>query len=263
LELGLRGKVALINGATGGIGSEIARALGSEGVDLGLMVRDITAGQALAQGLRRDNPTLRVEVVQADLTLQPEVQQAVDEAVARLSRLDILVNVAGGALRGKLADVPAEEWARYLAVKPMGYVHSCRAALPYLRQSPDGRIVNIAGGHGKEPTAWSVMGGMINASVLSLTKALAEDLGPWGVTVNAINPGHTGTRRWKELVERRARERGIEYVAAERELLERVPLKRVVQPADIAALVVFLASERARSITGTMINVDGGRSRSI
>jgi NAD(P)-dependent dehydrogenase (short-subunit alcohol dehydrogenase family) len=107
------------------------------------------------------------------------------------------------------------------------------------------------------------MGSAINSSVLGLTKAMANALGPKGVTVNVVNPGFMATRRWDELIERTARERNIDSEAAREWLLEMVPLRKVVDPADVADLVAFLASDRAASITGVSINIDGGRSRSL
>ena len=108
-----------------------------------------------------------------------------------------------------------------------------------------------------------MMSGPINFGTLSVTKALANELGPFGITVNAIAPGSTRTRRWDELVSITARERKLSEKEAEAHLLREVPLGRVIEPEDVADLAVFLASARAGNISGTAINVDGGRTRSI
>ena len=116
---------------------------------------------------------------------------------------------------------------------------------------------------GREPGPQSVMAGPINFGTLSVSKALANELGPFGITVNAIAPGSTRTRRWDELVAMTAREHNLSDEKAEARLLDEVPLRIVIEPEDISDLAVFLASARARAISGTAINVDGGRTRSI
>lgn len=263
MELGLAGKAAIVTGATGGIGGAIACALSAEGVNLGLIMRDLDRGQAAADRIRSLYPGSNVFLAKGDVTVLSEVEAAVADLAARLGRLDILVNSAGGSVRGLIEEVADEDWARYMMVKPLGYVRTCRAAIPFLKESPCGRIINISGGHGKEPTNYSAMGATANAGTLGLTKSLADQMGPFGITVNAVCPGHTNTVRWAKLIDRTARERGTGREETEKFLLQRVPMGKVVEPEDIANLVVFLASERAGMVSGCTINVDGGRSRSI
>jgi 3-oxoacyl-[acyl-carrier protein] reductase len=187
----------------------------------------------------------------------------VDKAATGLGGVDILVNCAGGGYRGRLNEIPDEEWERYFRVKPLGLIRMTRETLPYLRQSDQGRIVHISGTRGREPEAHSMMSGPINLPTLSLTKAMANEFGRFGITVNAIAPGSTATRRWTELVGITARERGESRVEAEKYLLREVPRGKVITPEAIADLAVFLASARASLISGTAINVDGSRTRGI
>ena len=140
-------------------------------------------------------------------------------------------------------------------------VQTC--ALPILKQSRQGRVINISGTRGREPESHSMMSGPINFGTLSVTKAMANEFGAYGITVNAICPGSTRTRRFTELVEITARERNLSLEKAEQWLLQEVPLGKVIEPEDVADLAVFLASARSRLISGTAINVDGGRTRSI
>ena len=156
-----------------------------------------------------------------------------------------------------------EGFARMRAVNVLGVLRMTRAALPHLEKSNQARIINLAGTRGREPNTYSAVAGPINMGTLSLTKLMANDLGARNITVNAINPGSTNTRRWTNLVEVYAREKGIGKAEAEAHLLEEVPMRRIVEVRDISDLALFLASARAGMISGTAINVDGSRSRSI
>ena len=263
MDLALNGRKAIISGANRGIGRTIALAYAAEGVHLALLGRNREACAALAQEIHAAHPGLRCVSVHVDLERPESIKPAVEESVRALGGLDILVNCAGGAYRGKLAEIPDELWERYFAVKPLGLIRMTRESVAHLQRSDQARIINISGTRGREPGPQSVMAGPINFGTLSVTKALANELGPIGITVNAIAPGSTRTRRWDELVSITMREHGLSQQAAEERLLDEVPLRIVIEPEDIADLAVFLASARSRAISGTCINVDGGRTRSI
>ena len=264
MELALKGRIAFVTGASRGIGRAIALALAAEGVHLGLFGRDTDRCDALAADLRKKYPELRTCVVPLDLEGgTAKIKPAIESAIKALGGVDILINCAGGAYRGRLEQIPDDAWERYFAVKPLGLIRMTREALPYLKKSLQGRVVNISGTRGREPGGPSVMSGPINLGTLSITKALANEFGPLGITVNAICPGSTDTGRWTELVNITAKERGVSVEEATKHLVREVPMGRVVVPEDIAGLTVFLASKQAAMITGTAINVDGGRTRGI
>jgi NAD(P)-dependent dehydrogenase (short-subunit alcohol dehydrogenase family) len=263
MELSLSGRRAIISGANRGIGRSIAIAFAAEGVHLALLGRNRAACASLAEELGRSHPNIRSVSVYVDLEEPRTIKPAIEESVAALGGLDILVNCAGGAYRGKLSEIPDEEWERYFKVKPLGLIRMTREAVAHLQRSDQARVINISGTRGREPGPQSVMSGPINFGTLSVTKAMANELGPLGITVNAIAPGSTRTRRWDELVSMTAREHALSQREAELRLLDEVPLRIVIEPEDIADLAVFLASARARAISGTAINVDGGRTRSI
>jgi len=263
MELKLKGRTAFVTGASRGIGRAIAIALAAEGVHLALFGRDVARCEALARELRTAHDGLRVVVVALDLGQPAAIKPAVATAIGQMGGVDILVNCAGGAYRGRLNDIPDDAWERYFAVKPLGLIRMTREALPHLRKSDQARVINISGTRGREPGGVSVMSGPINLGTLSITKALANEFGPYGITVNAICPGSTDTGRWTELVTITARERGISIDAAKQHLVADVPMGRVVVPEDISDLAVFLASARAGMITGCAVNVDGGRTRGI
>lgn len=263
MELGLRNRKAFVTGASRGIGLAIAQAFAAEGIHLALFGRDEKRCNAIAGELRGRHSGLNVVVARLDFEEPETVKSAVDAAARQLGGVDILVNCAGGAYRGRLNEIPDEMWERYFKVKPLGLVRMTRETLPHLKKSDQGRVINISGTRGREPEAHSMMSGPINFGTLSLTKAMANEFGPFGITVNAITPGSTATRRWTELVGITARERGTTTEDAERHLLREVPLGKVITPEAISDLAVFLASARAGLISGCAINVDGGRTRSI
>ena len=263
MDLGLKNRKAFITGASRGIGREIAIAFAGEGVHLALFGRDEARCGALAGELRGRHPGLKTLAVWHDFEKPETVAPAVEKAARELGGVDILVNCAGGGYRGRLSEIPDDAWERYFRVKPLGLVRMTRETLPHLRRSEQGRVINISGTRGREPEAHSMMSGPINLGTLSLTKAMANEFGPHGITVNAIAPGSTRTRRWTELVGITARERGISTADAEKHLLQEVPLGKVITPEAIADLAVFLASARAGLISGVAINVDGGRTRGI
>jgi NAD(P)-dependent dehydrogenase (short-subunit alcohol dehydrogenase family) len=264
LELNLKGKTAFITGASRGIGAQIAESYAAEGIHLALFARDVSACGMVAEKIRAKYAGLRIAVIPLDFLKPPtNIKTAVEAGVKQLGGVDILVNCAGGAYRAELVDVPDEEWEKQFAVKPFGLVRMTRETLPYLKKSSQPRIINISGTRGMEPSWFSVVSGPINAGTNSITKALAIQLGGFGITVNAICPGSTDTRRWKETVELTSEKLGVSKEKAIEHLVKEVPMGRVVVPQDIADTAVFLASSRAGMITGSSINVDGGRTRGV
>jgi NAD(P)-dependent dehydrogenase (short-subunit alcohol dehydrogenase family) len=262
MDLNLKNRTAFITGANRGIGAGIAEAFAEEGVHLGMFARNVPQCEEVA-GRIRASAGVRVSVQFIDFKKPETLGPAVSRAIEDLGAVDILVNCAGGAKRGHFHEVSDEDWENCFSAKPLGLIRMTRTVLPYLEKSNQARIINLAGTRGREPSAFSAVAGPINMGTLSLTKLMANDLGPKGITVNAINPGSTRTRRWTNLIEVYANEKKVSREAAEKMLLEEVPLGRVVEVQDITDLAIFLASARAGMISGTAINVDGGRSRSI
>lgn len=263
MELGLAGRNAFITGGNRGIGKAIALAMADEGVNLALFGRDQKRCAEVAEEILTRKPGLRVVTVKLDFEQPKMIKPAVDEAAAKLGGVDILVNCAGGAYRGRLNDIPDEAWEHYFAVKPLGLIRMTRETLPYLKKSNQARVINLSGTRGREPEPFSAMAGPINFGTLSSTKVFANEFGPYGITVNAICPGSTNTRRWDELVEMTMKDQNLSEEQAVKVLLSEVPLGKVVTTEDITALAMFLASARAGLISGCAINVDGGRTRSI
>jgi len=243
VELGLSGKACLVTGSTTGIGLETARLLAAEGAHV------VTCGRREAPGVGE------LAHVQVDLG-EPE---APDEAVARaagaLGGLDVLVNNAGVARQARFEDVDDSEWEAYWQVNVMSYVRAIRGALPHLRQRR-GAIVNVSSTAGKRPSTGMPHYSVTKAAVLSLSRLIADLYAGDGIRCNAVTPGPTATDAWLG-------EGGLADQQGERdEVLARVaagrPLGRLANPEEIAAVIVFLCSERASYVTGAAWSADGG-----
>jgi NAD(P)-dependent dehydrogenase (short-subunit alcohol dehydrogenase family) len=244
VELGLSGRACLVTGSTRGIGLETARMLAAEGA------RVVTCG-------RRGAPEAgQAAHVDADLSLPGEPERVVAEAAAQLGGLDVLVNNVGIARQARLEDVPDEEWDAYWQLNVMSYVRTIRAALPHLREG-GGAIVNVSSTSGKRPSTGMPHYSVTKAAVLSLSRLVADLYAKDGIRCNAVAPGPTATEAWLGeggLADQQGGDRS--------EVLARVgagrPLGRLAQPEEIAAVIVFLCSDRASYVTGAAWSADGG-----
>jgi len=262
MDFGIAGRCALVTGGSLGIGRACAEHLAAEGVDVAIVARDGTRAAAVAGEIARERQA-KVVAVAADLATADGPGRAVAEATEALGRIDILINNAGSAPIGRLQDLDDATWQACFDLKLMGYVRCARAVIPDMRARRWGRIVNIIGRGGHHPTARYLAGGAINAALLNITQALAEDCGPDNVLVNGINPGATATTRWQTLVAQKARLANRTIAEIEAESATQIPLGRVGRPSDAAALATFLCSEPASFINGALMEVDGGASRAL
>jgi len=261
MELGLEGRVALVTGGSKGIGRACAAGLAAEGCRLALCARgaEALAGAAAEVGAKG----AEVLTVPADLAEAEAAGRVVEATIARFGRLDVLVNNAGAIRGGDFLGTPAEQWAEDWRLKLLGYTRMAQAVLPRMRARRWGRIINIIGAAARNPTPDYMAGGIANAGLINFTRALADLGAPDQILVTAVSPGATATERWDGLVVQRARAQGRPAEDLRRELEAKQPLGRIGRPADVADLVVFLASERASFITGVSITVDGGASRGV
>ena len=262
MDFGIAGRCALVTGGSMGIGRACAEHLAAEGVDVAIVARDGERAQAVAGEIAREKQA-KVVAVAADLATADGPARAVADAAEALGRIDILINNAGSAPIGRLQDLDDATWQACFDLKLMGYVRCARAVIPDMRARRWGRIVNIIGRGGHHPTARYLAGGAINAALLNITQALAEDCGPDNVLVNGINPGATATTRWQTLVAQKAKLANRTIAEIEAESAVQIPLGRVGRPADAAALATFLCSEPASFINGALMEVDGGASRAL
>jgi 3-oxoacyl-[acyl-carrier protein] reductase len=261
MELELNGKIALVTGANRGIGAAIAAELAREGMHLCLVARDRGKLQEVADSLAK-TANINVQVVSADLRDPAAAADAIAAAVGHFGRLDLLVNNAGATKRADFFTLTEDDWQDGFALKFHGYVRMTRAAWPHLL-STKGSIVNIVGIGSRAGSAEFTIGGSVNVALLNFTKAMADIGIPQGIRVNAINPGLIATDRFTRNVERVMRERNFSRDEAMISLVSSHGTTRVGRPEEIGSLVAYLASSKADFIQGSIIDVDGGATRSL
>jgi 3-oxoacyl-[acyl-carrier protein] reductase len=258
MELNLDGKVALVTGASGGLGRAIACALAREGMHLVLTGRDPERLEATVCEAGSDG---RAVTIPADLTQPPAAGACVSETIAGAGRIDLLVNCAGATRRGDFFALTDEDWESGFALKFHGCVRMCRAAWPHLVASR-GAVINIVGVGSRTPSADFLIGGSVNSALLNFTKGLADRGLAEGVRVNAVNPGFFATER----TERRIRQLmadGLSRETAEEEALRALQIRRFGRPEEVGQMVAFLASGRAAYIHGATLDIDGGATRGL
>jgi NAD(P)-dependent dehydrogenase (short-subunit alcohol dehydrogenase family) len=257
MDLELEGKIALITGASRGLGAASARLLAAEGARLALSARDPATLEATAAGIRAASGA-EVATVAQDLTEPAGAENVAAAALDTYGRIDILVNSAGAARGGVFWEIPDEVWEQSLALKFFATMRMIRAVLPGMRDRKYGRIVTIVGNGGCQPGPRALPGGAANAALLALTSGLAREIAPDGIFINAVNPGPTMTDRWTTLLADRSDQTGRTVDELKAEVAAGIPLGRFGNADEIARAVAFLASDCASNITGTSILCDGG-----
>jgi len=245
----LSGRVVAVTGAAQGIGAATARAFAEQQASVALLDIDGAGAKKVADAITGRGG--RAVAIHVDVTDEKSVERAIAGVTSELGGLDVLVNCAGGY--GRLAaveDMPVEEWDRTVALNLRSVFLVSRAAIPHLKRSKAGRIINVSSISGRQVTvASSPAYGSAKAAVIQLTRFLAQQLGPDGITANAIAPITTLTPRVAAL----RTEAEIERIAS------LVPLKRLAEPEDHAQAMLFLASDAAAYINGVTLDVNGGR----
>jgi 3-oxoacyl-[acyl-carrier protein] reductase len=261
MDLGLKGKVALVTGASGGIGSAIAAELAREGVDVCLTARDRSKLDDVAGAIEKISGR-RPAVHAGDLHEHEVPSAAAAAAIAAFGQLDIVVNCAGDTKRGDFLKLSDEDWLSGFALKFHGCVRMTRAAWPHLRQT-HGVVINIVGVSARVGSAEFAIGGAVNVALMNFTKAMA-DLGLRdGVRVNAISPGLIETDRLRRNIERLMREHSCSRDEAVARLLAPRGTKRFGRPEEIGWLAAFLASPKAGFVHGAIVDIDGGATRAL
>jgi NAD(P)-dependent dehydrogenase (short-subunit alcohol dehydrogenase family) len=256
----LLGKVAIVTGASRGIGRAIAIALGRAGAKVVIAARDAEALEDVAAQIRNQGGEAIFCVF--DLRNPDKPSELVTRTIEKFGVIDIVVNNAGATKRGEFLELTEEDWTDGFALKFFGYVRLLRAAWPHLKNR-HGSVINIAGVGGRSPGAEFTIGGSVNAALLSLTKALVEKGIVDDVQINAINPGPVRTDRLRVRLEQVAKSRGITIEEAEDEFIRIAEVSRIGEPEDIANLVVFAVSPGARFLQGALIDMDGGQTKTI
>lgn len=259
---GLEGKVALVTGGSKGIGKAIAGALAREGCAVAICARGETDLQAAAAEIS-DATGARVIPIRADMTVPEDISDLVQEAVAELGKLDILVNNAVNSASDRASQIPDEVILNHITTKIMGYIRCARECVPHMIAAGGGRIINIGGMAARNSSPTNPGSGVTNSAMSNYSKALSDDVASDGILVNCIHPGSTRTERYLGLVaERAARNNTTSHEELAQSVAE-IPIGRMVEPDDIANLAAFLCSDLAAAITGQTIAVDGGGGRGV
>ena len=257
MDLGLRGKAALVCGASSGLGYAIAHTLAEEGADVMICSRSEERITRARDDIV-ETTGARVGAVAADLSEQSGCQAAVDATREAYGRVDILVTNTGGPPSGPFEDHDADTWQRAIAQNLESVVNLVRAALPGMKKRGFGRIVNVTSISVKQPVAGLILSNTLRAGVTGFAKTIANEAGPFGVTVNNVLPGYTRTERLTELADAVAGRTGGEAAAVYESWESEIPMGRLAEPEELAALTAFLCSERAGYVTGQSVAVDGG-----
>jgi 3-oxoacyl-[acyl-carrier protein] reductase len=262
MELGLRGAVALVTASSEGIGKAIAVGLAREGAILTLCARRAELLESTATEISEATGA-DVLALPCDVAEEGTAESLVSHAVDRFGRLDVLVTNAGGPPPGQFEAHNDAAWQHSFETNLLSVVRLVRAALPYLKASGRGRVINLSSTSVKQPIDSLILSNSIRAAVIGMAKTLANELAPFGITVNNIAPGSIDTERIRKLDRARAKARGITEEEARKASQAQIPLGRYGTAEEVANLAVFLASDKASYITGTTTQVDGGLVKSI
>lgn len=270
MDLGLKGKGAIVTGGSQGIGKAIARELAREGVNVAIVARRKEPLEAAARELSAETGA-RVIAVTADVTDKKQVEAMVERAAAELGGLHILVNSGsspGGSASaiGPIETVVDEDLLLDFNTKYVGALRCARAVIPHLRKNGWGRIINVSGANARN--AGNLSGGARNASLVHMTKTLAVQLGRAGITVNCIHPGVTRTERTPKLLAARAAELGVTPEEAEKanyapDSPRGNAICRMVDASEVAYVAAFLASDKAWAVSGELVVATGGAGRAV
>lgn len=262
MDLGLNGKVALVAASSRGLGRAVAEELAAEGVDLMLCARGEQALSETAESIRTAS-SVRVIDMAADLSKPADVDRLIQTAMRELGRIDILVTNAGGPPAGPFESHSTDAWHDAVRQNLDSVLNLTRAVLPGMKERRWGRIINVTSIAVKQPVDNLILSNTVRAAVTGFARTLANEVAKFGITVNNVMPGYTRTQRIDDLSARNATLNGTTTAAELAKWEQQIPMGRLGEPREFAAMVAFLASDRASYTTGASIPVDGGWIRAL
>ena len=262
MDFGLKGRVAIVAAASKGLGKAVAEELAREGADVAICSRNIVELEKAASAIEKASG--RAPLVHAlDVTRYDDVRGFVAEVVKKFGHVDICVTNAGGPPSKKFLDISIDDWRAAVDLNLMSAVYFAKEVLPGMRERKWGRLITITSMSVKQPVDGLLLSNSIRAAVTGLARTLANEFGADGITVNNVCPGYTLTERLEQLAAKQSADTGLSREKVFERMSAQVPLGRIGRPEEFAALVAFLASERASYINGTTIAVDGGWVKSL
>jgi 3-oxoacyl-[acyl-carrier protein] reductase len=257
MELGIKDRVALITGASSGLGLAAAEALSVEGAKVILNSRSQENLETAADKVEK-NTGVRPHTIAGDLTGAGESERIIEKARAFYNSVDILVSNAGGPPSGDFMTLTKENWTESAKLTLYPAIDLARAVIPGMMQKAWGRIIFITSLSVKQPAPGLIISNTLRAGVTGFAKSISNELAAHGITVNTVCPGFTRTERLNYLAEKQAKDKGVKPEDIFKGWMDNIPAGRLGEPSELASLICFLASEKAAYITGTSIPVDGG-----
>lgn len=257
MHYGLKGKTAVVFAASKGLGKATAITLAKEGCNLAICSRDRSNIETAAREIQSVTKQKIVTAV-VDVEDGSQIKAFIKKAQSEWGRIDILVNNAGGPPVKTFEETDDQEWEKYFNITFMSVVRAVREVMPVMKKNGWGRIINITSLSVKEPLPGLVYSNALRMAVVGLAKTLSRELGPYGITIHNVAPGFHQTDGLERIVKKRM-ENGEKRADIYEAWKQSVPLRRIGAPEDLAALIAFLASEQSAYMTGTTIQVDGGR----
>lgn len=262
MDLGLAGKVALVAGGSRGLGKATAMALATEGADVAIAARDEQTLRKTADQIETESGR-EVLAIPTDVTRESDVARLVEATLQKFERIDVLVTNAGGPPASQFDTTDVSAWKSGIELNLLSTIYLCRAVVPVMKRRGSGRIVAITSISVKQPVDGLILSNTARAGVVGMMKTLSNELAPHGIGVNVVCPGYTRTDRLEDLSARLGEQEGVPRAAIQKRWTDQIPMGRLGEPAELAAMVAFLCSERASYVTGTCIQVDGGAVRSV
>lgn len=262
MNLGLKGKVALIAASSKGLGFAVADELAAEGARLIINGRGEDSLKQASDSIIERYGSDVLSVV-GDVSATADAARIVNAGIERFGRIDILITNSGGPPAGRFDDLSADQWDDAVRLLLTSVTDLTRLVLPGMKERKWGRILNITSIAAKQPVANLILSNSLRAAVTGFSKTLAAEVGEHGITVNTILPGYTATERVEELAGHIANNEGIDPSEVRKRWESEIPLRRLADPREFAAMAAFLVSERASYVTGSSIAVDGGWIRSV